>query len=92
MAVVGGALAVAGALVMTLCVAGIARLAETNVKIHAAAMLAAIGVPLVLAYPLLAGDADIRLRALLVIAFSALTGPLATHALARTEAASRDDA
>lgn len=91
MALAGQLTALAGTIVMTLCVIGIVRAPHAGVKIHANSAITVVGLPLVLAAGLFTGDAAIVTRVLVVGLFAAVTAPLSTHALARLDRSTRRD-
>lgn len=81
----GDALALFGALVMTVAVVGLIRLPDTLARLHAAAKAAALGVIILLLNCVLSGEGDLAARAALVILFLAITAPVASHALVHLE-------
>ena len=69
----------AALVVMTLGVAGLARMPSLQLRLHAAAKVGAVGVVLLSVAAALAG---VGLRALLVAAFVLVTAPVSSHVLA----------
>ena len=76
-------LVVLGMLVLTLAVYGMTWMPDTYTRLHAASKAALVGVlPLLFAAALL-GGAAFSARAVLIVAFLALTVPVSAHAIAR---------
>ncbi|MCC8243232.1 cation:proton antiporter [Saccharothrix luteola] len=81
--VLGGALLLLGLALLTVSLAGVLRLPDTFVQLHAQGLATGPGVIAILASSIATEDATIITFAVLAIAFVALTSPVAGHALAR---------
>jgi multicomponent Na+:H+ antiporter subunit G len=73
------ALTLVALVVMTLGVAGLARMPTLRLRLHAAAKVGAVGIVLLSVAAAVAGAG---LRALLVAAFVLITAPVSSHVLA----------
>lgn len=81
---VGGVLAVAGAVLVLIGAIGIVRLPDLFTRMHAAGLADTLGVALVLVgLSLHAGWSTATARLLLILAFVWVTSPTACHAVAR---------
>ena len=77
-------LVVGGLLVITLGVAGFARMPDVYNKLHAASKTVVFGVAALLVSSAATLDSALIARAALVAAFLVLTAPVSAHAVART--------
>lgn len=80
---------VGGVAVLTLAVYGVMRLPDAFARIHSASKAAALGVMILLLASFTSGQADMIVRALVVVLFLSITAPVSSHALARLERACR---
>lgn len=80
---------VTGVLVLTLAVYGVMRLPDTFARIHSASKAAALGVMILLVASFTSAQADLSVRALVVVLFLSITAPVGSHAVARLERACR---
>lgn len=87
--VLSDVLVVVGVLVLTLAVYGVMRLPDTFARIHSASKAAALGVMILLFASFTSGQADLIVRALVVVLFLSITAPVSSHAVARLERACR---
>ncbi|MDQ2586860.1 monovalent cation/H(+) antiporter subunit G [Saccharothrix yanglingensis] len=81
--VLGGALLLIGLVLLTISLAGVLRLTDTYVQLHAQGLATGPGVIAVLASSIATEDATIITFAVLAIVFVALTSPVSAHAIAR---------
>jgi multicomponent Na+:H+ antiporter subunit G len=81
-------LVVAALVVMTLGVAGLARLGTVRLRLHAAGKIGAVGVVLL---ALASAMSDAGPRALLVAVFVLVTAPVSSHVLASAAPGDEDD-
>ena len=82
-AAVATALTALGLVVMTLGVAGLFRMPDLFLELHAASKAVALGVAAIATAVGITGDGDTLARALLVAAALVVTSPAGTHAVAR---------
>lgn len=75
----------AAAAAMTLAIAGLIRIPDTFVKVHAMSKAVILGPLLILASTLASGEPDLVLRACLVGVFLVVTATVAAHAMVRLE-------
>ena len=81
---VAGILVIVGALFSLLSALGVLRFPDLYTRLHAAAKSGVVGAGLIiLAIPLAALDPAIAARAVVAVAFLALTTPISAHLLAR---------
>jgi multicomponent Na+:H+ antiporter subunit G len=88
-AVIADVLVVAGLLVVTIGVYGVARWRDVFLQLHAASKAGFLGVALLLAAAAVEGDGATVARAVLAIALLGLTSPVGAHAIARAAARRR---
>ena len=83
-ALVGSAIAVLGSLFMIIGAIGMIRMPDVFTRLHAASVADTFGVGLVLAGLILVGGLSlVSVKLAFLIAFLLLTGPVASHAVAR---------
>ena len=83
-ALAGAAIAVLGSLFMVIGAAGMIRMPDVFTRLHAASVADTFGVGLVLVGLILVGGLSlVSVKLAFLIAFLFLTGPVATHAVAR---------
>lgn len=83
-ALVGSAIAVLGSLFMVIGAVGMIRMPDVFTRLHAASVADTFGVGLVLAGLILVGGLSlVSVKLAFLIAFLFLTGPVASHAVAR---------
>lgn len=82
-AILQDALVVLGLVIMTLGVYGVIRFPDVYTRVHAASKSVFLGVISILLATVLAGDAAIVLRAILIGIFLLFTTPVAAHAIAQ---------
>ena len=81
---IGGVLVVAGALFMVVGALGLLRMPDVFTRLHAASVADSFGLPLVLVGLMVYGGLTlVTVKLFFLFAFAALTGPAATHAVAR---------
>ena len=83
-ALAGSAIAVLGSLFMVIGAVGMIRMPDVFTRLHAASVADTFGVGLVLVGLILVGGLSlVSVKLAFLIAFLVLTGPVATHAVAR---------
>ncbi|MBX5440720.1 MAG: monovalent cation/H(+) antiporter subunit G [Solirubrobacteraceae bacterium] len=82
-------LVVAGLIVVTIGVYGVARWRDVFLQLHAASKAGVLGVALLLAAAAVEGDRATAARSLLAIALIGVTAPVGSHAIARAAARRR---
>ena len=81
---IGGALVVIGGVFMVIGALGLVRMPDVFTRVHAASVTDTFGVSIILiGLVLIAGFSLVSVKLVLLILFLALTGPTATHAIAR---------
>ena len=81
---IGGVLVVAGGLFMVVGALGLLRMPDVFTRLHAASVADSFGLPLVLVGLMFYGGLTlVTVKLFFLFAFAALTGPAATHAVAR---------
>jgi len=88
-AVIADVLVVAGLVVVTIGVYGVARWRDPLLQSHAASKAGFLGIALLLAAAAITGDGATTARAVLAIALLGLTSPVGAHAIARAAARRR---
>lgn len=83
-ALIGSAIAILGSLFMVVGAIGMIRMPDVFTRLHAASVADTLGVGLVLAGLILVGGLSlVSVKLAFLIAFLLLTGPVASHAVAR---------
>jgi multicomponent Na+:H+ antiporter subunit G len=82
-AILQDALVILGLAIMTIGVYGVIRFPDIYTRVHAASKAVFLGVISILLATVLAGGADVILRAILIGVFLLLTTPVAAHTIAQ---------
>jgi multicomponent Na+:H+ antiporter subunit G len=82
-AIIQDALVILGLAIMTIGVYGVIRFPDIYTRVHAASKAVFLGVVSILFATMLAGGADVILRAILITIFLLLTTPVAAHTIAQ---------